>query len=151
MNDIYGKNQFLTRVKRYNLIRICIRIPIPWNYKTRKVETIHDDNVVKILDEFKMSWRCIKRCVNSALQTRWDKTQIKKVTKGTGKGKRKRRWGKAKGGHPTQQTLRTQTGRAEKERGEGKTGRHTTAPSEGKGTAGDDQGYTPTLEDLRLW
>ena len=50
----------------------------------------------------------------------------------------------------TQQTPWTRPGREEKERGNGKAGRHTTTPSEGKGTAGDDPGYTLTLKDLCL-
>ena len=67
-----------------------------------------------------------------------------------GMGKRKRRQGKSKGGQPTHQTPRTQPGRAEKERGEGKASRNTTTPLEGEGTVGDEPGYTPTPEDLRL-
>ena len=38
----------------------------------------------------------------------------------------------------------------EKERGDGNAGRHTTTPSEVEGTTGDEPGYTPTPEDLRL-
>ena len=43
-----------------------------------------------------VSFRCLERCVNSAPQTRLDETRSKEGTKGT--GKRKRQWGKAKGG-----------------------------------------------------
>ena len=66
-------------------------------------------------------------------------------------GKSKRQRGKAKGGHLMQQTPWMQPGREEKEIGDLKAGRHTTTPSEGEGTAGDEPGYTPTPEYLRLW
>ena len=38
----------------------------------------------------------------------------------------------------------------EKERGEEKSDSHTTTPSEGEDTEGDEPGYTPTQEDIRL-
>ena len=71
----------------------------------------------------------------------------------TGTGKCKRRRGETKGLQPTQQTQqrpRTQTGREEKERGDGKAGRHMTTPVEVEGMVGNEPGYTPTPEDLRL-
>ena len=88
-------------------------------------------------------------CITSAPQTRQDETRSTEVTTGMGKSKRQR--GKAKGGHLMQQTPWMQPGREEKEIGDLKAGRHTTTHSEGEGTAGDEPGYTPTPEYLRLW
>ena len=67
-------------------------------------------------------------------------------------GKHTQRWGKTKGGQPTDQTPRARPRRASKEIGDGKADRKTAnTPVEGKGTAGDDLGYNPTLEDICLW
>ena len=72
-------------------------------------------------------------------------------TEGTGTGKRKRRRGIAKGGQPKHQTPRSRPGIVAKEIGEGKADRNTaTTPAEGERAVGDDPGYNPILEDLRL-
>ena len=97
-----------------------------------------------------VSCHCLEWCVNNTPQTRREKTRRKENTKGMGTGKRKRQREKAKGGQPMQQTPRTQPGRAEKHRGKEEASDHTTTPWKGKGTAGDEPGYTPTPEDLRL-
>ena len=37
-----GKNQISTGVKRYQLIRVCIKITVTTNNSVKKVEIIHD-------------------------------------------------------------------------------------------------------------
>ena len=58
---------------------------------------------------------------------------------------------KSEGGEPTHQTPQAQPRKAVKDVGKGKADRNTvTSPVKGKGTAGDEPGYNPTPEDLRL-
>ena len=102
-----------------------------------------------------------------ALQTRRDERRNTERATGTGKPKRQR--GRAKGGRQhTQQMTQTQMGREDTESREGIREKppapHTmtssvarrgadnqmTATMEGEGTEGDNPGYNPTPEDLRL-
>ena len=72
-------------------------------------------------------------------------------TEGIGTGKLTWRRGKAKGGQPTHQTVQARPGRASKEIGKDKEDRNmATTPVEGEGAAGNEPGYNPTPEDLRL-
>ena len=50
INDKYGKNQIETGVKKYRLIRVCIKIPITCKNKTSKAETLRAENFGGILN-----------------------------------------------------------------------------------------------------
>ena len=98
-----------------------------------------------------VSCRCLEQYAKRAPQTRQKETRIKGNTEGAGSGKRKQCLVKAKGGQTTHQTPQTRPRRAAKEIGEGKAdGNTATTTMEVKGTAGDEPGYNPTPEDLRL-